>query len=96
MAYAGLDIELKESGKWKGKAMLSKRGSGRLRRTLYLAAVRCARLEGSPFGAYYRRLVARGMKKVMALMAVMRKMLVVATHLVKTEEMYDPTKVSSL
>lgn len=96
VAYAGLDIEVKESGKWKGKAMLSKRGSGRLRRTLYLAAVRCVRLEGSPFGAYYHRLVARGMKKVMALMAVMRKMLVVATHLVKTEEMYDPTKVSSL
>jgi transposase len=35
IAYAGLDIEVKESGKWKGQAKLSKRGSGRLLRILY-------------------------------------------------------------
>jgi transposase len=28
VAYAGMDVEIKESGKWKGKAKLSKRGSG--------------------------------------------------------------------
>jgi transposase len=28
VAYAGMDIEIKESGQWKGKAKLSKRGSG--------------------------------------------------------------------
>ncbi len=28
IAYGGMDIEIKESGKWKGKAKLSKRGSG--------------------------------------------------------------------
>ena len=93
IAYAGLDIEVKESGKWKGQAKLSKRGSGRLRRILYLAAVRCIRLPGSAFGAYYHRLLGRGMKKRDALMAVMRKMLVVAYRLLKTEESYDPTKV---
>jgi transposase len=43
VAYAGLDIQVKESGKWKGQAKLSKRGSGRLRRMLYLAAVRSIR-----------------------------------------------------
>ena len=51
VAYAGLDIEVKESGKWKGQAKLSKRGSGRLRRILYLAAVRCTRRADSAFGA---------------------------------------------
>jgi transposase len=34
IAYGGLDIEIKESGLWKGKAKLSKRGSGLLRRVL--------------------------------------------------------------
>src|SRR3989442_9604316 len=34
------DVEIKESGLWKGKAKLSKRGSGLLRRVLYLAALR--------------------------------------------------------
>jgi transposase len=77
VAYAGLDIEVKESGKWKGQARLSKRGSGRLRRILYMAAVRCIRLPGSAFGAYYHRLVARGTQKRDAMMAVMRKMLMV-------------------
>jgi transposase len=93
IAYAGLDLEVKQSGKWKGKTKLSKRGSGRLRRILYLAAVRSVRLKGSAFGAYYRRLVARGMKRGAALVAVMRKMLTVACRLLKTQEPYDPTKV---
>jgi transposase len=95
VAYAGLDLEVKESGKWKGQTKLSKRGSGLLRRILYLAALRSVRLEGSAFGAYYHRLVDRGMKKGMALVAVMRKMLIVAVRLIKTEESYDPAKVSS-
>jgi transposase len=95
VAYAGLDLKVKESGRWKGHTKLSKRGSGRLRRILYLAALRSVRLEGSAFGAYYHRLVRRGMKKGMALMAVMRKMLIVAVRLIKTGESYDPTKVSS-
>ncbi len=96
VAYAGLDIEVKESGKWKGQAKLSKRGSGRLRRILYMAVVRCIRLPGSAFGAYDHRLVARGMKKRDAMMAVMRKMLIVAYRLLRTEETYDPTKVCAV
>jgi transposase len=94
IAYGGMDIEIKESGQWKGKAKLSKRGSGLVRRVLYLAALRSIHLEGSAFGAYYRRLVQRGLRKGSALMAVMRKMLAVAAHLLKhEEESYDPSKV---
>lgn len=94
IAYSGMDIEIKESGQWKGRAKLSKRGSGLLRRMLYLAALRSLRLEASPFGAYYRRLVERGLKKGSALMAVMRKMLAVAAHLLlHEEEAYNPSKV---
>ncbi len=93
VAYAGMDIEIKESGKFKGKAKLSKRGSGLLRQILYLAALRSIHLEGSAFGAYYHHLVERGLKKMSAMMAVMRKMVAVATHLMKTGEDYDPSKV---
>ena len=96
IAYGGLDVEIKESGLWKGKAKLSKRGSGLLRRVLYLAALRSIHTEGSAFGAYYRRLVERGLKKGSALMAVMRKMLAVAVHLLKHEqENSDPSKVGA-
>jgi len=94
IAYGGMDIQIKESGLWKGKAKLSKRGSGLLRRVLYMTALRCIHREDSAFGVYYRRLVARGVKKGSALMAVMRKLLAVATHLLMHEgEEYDPCKV---
>lgn len=95
VAYAGLDLEVKQSGKWKGQTKLSKRGSGRLRRILYMATVRCIRLKDSAFGAYYHRLVARGMKKREAMMAVMRKMVIIAYRLLRTGEMYEPTKVGA-
>ncbi|GHO68047.1 hypothetical protein KSC_069390 [Ktedonobacter sp. SOSP1-52] len=93
VAYAGMDIKIRESGKWKGKAKLSKRGSGLLRQMLYFAAIRSIALQGSAFGAYYQHLVERGLKKMSALMAVMRKMVAVTTHLMQTGEDYDPGKV---
>jgi transposase len=94
IAYGGMDIEIKESGLWKGKAKLSKRGSGLLRRVLYMSALRSIHREDSAFGVYYQRLVERGLKTGSALMAVMRKMLAVAAHLLRhQEEEYDPNKV---
>src|SRR5260370_725082 len=91
-AYVGLDLEVKQSGKYTGQTKLSKRGSGRVRRILYLAALRSIWLPGSPFGTYYHRLVDRGMKKGMAVTAVMRKLLIVAAHLIQTQQVYDPGK----
>ncbi len=95
VAYVGLDLQVKQSGKWKGQTKLSKRGSGRVRRILYLAALRSIWLQGSPFGAYYHRLVDRGMKKGMAVVAVMRKLLIVAAHLIQTQQVYEPGKVAA-
>ncbi len=93
VAYAGLDLQVKQSGKWKGQTKLSKRGSGHVRRILYLAALRSIRLPTSPFGTFYHRLVDRGLKKGMAVIAVMRKLLIVAAHLIQTQEDYDASKV---
>jgi transposase len=93
VAYVGLDLQVRQSGKWKGQVKLSKRGSGRLRRVLYLAALRALALPDSPFAAYYHPLVARGLKGRQALMAVMRKMLIVACHLLRSKQTYDPAKV---
>lgn len=94
IAYGGMDIEIKESGLWKGKAKLSKRGSGLLRRVLYMTALRCIHRQDSAFGVYFRRLVERGLKTGSALMAVMRKLLAVAAHLLRHEgEQYDRSLV---
>ncbi len=92
VAYAGMDLTVRQSGKWKGQLKLSKRGSGALRRILYMAALGCLRRKGSAFRAYYEALVGRGVKKRSALMAVMRKMLAVANSLLRSGSTYDPTK----
>src|SRR5919202_1860106 len=63
VAYAGLDVTVRESGKYKGQRKLSKRGSGELRRTLYLAAMRCVRRTESAFGAYYQARGARAARQ---------------------------------
>ena len=93
VAYVGLDLQVKESGKWKGQMKLSKRGSGRLRRLLYMAALVSLRLKDSAFGAYYRELKKRGLKGRSALMAVMRKLLITAYSLLKSGGTYEPTRV---
>ena len=59
-----------------------------------MTALRSIHREDSAFGVYYQRLVERGLKTGSALMAVMRKMLAVAAHLLRHEgEEYDPSKV---
>lgn len=68
-----------------GCSLIWQRGSSLLRRVLYLAALRNLHLQNSAFGVYYHRLVARGLKKGSVLMAFMRKMLVVAAHLLLHE-----------
>jgi transposase len=95
VAYAGLDLTVKQSGKWKGQVKLSKRGSGQLRRILYMAVFNCLshRRKESAFRDYYEALVARGMAKRSAMVAVMRKMLIVAYSLLKNGGSYDPKKV---
>jgi transposase len=93
VAYAGLDVTVRQSGTWRGQRKISKRGSGAVRRILYMAAVHSLTQAGSAFRAYYAHLVERGVAKMSALMAVMRKMLGVAYRLLRDGGSYDPTRV---
>ena len=93
VAYAGMDLTVKESGKWKGRTKLSKRGSGRLRHLLYMAALVSLRLKTSAFGEYYRELRKCGLNGRNALMAVVHKLLLTAYSLLKNDSGYDPKKV---
>lgn len=93
VAYAGMDPRVRQSGKWRGKVKLSKRGSGKLRQLLYMAALRSIGDKDSEFGRYYRHLVETGVAKKSAIMGVMRKMLMVAYSLLKNGGVYDSSKV---
>ncbi|AFZ69787.1 IS110 family transposase [Deinococcus peraridilitoris] len=82
-AYAGLSPVPRQSGAMVGKCRISKIGNSRLRRAMYLSAVTTSRLQ-NPLGDFYRRLVAAGKPKKVALIALARKLLRVSFAVLKT------------
>ena len=88
----GLNLAERSSGKWQGKLRISKRGSSRVRRWLYLAALRWVRTE--PVKSWYRRQVAarRGERKP-AVVGVMRKLALVLYGVGGRGEAFDRTAI---
>jgi hypothetical protein len=75
VAYAGLDPRRYDSGTSVQKpARISKMGNARLRAILYMNALSAVRHDRGA-RLFFARLVARGKKKMQALVAVMRKLL---------------------
>ena len=75
VAYAGMDPRVFESGTSVLKpARISKVGNARLRAILYMTALSAIRHDRGA-RAFFLRLVARGKKRMQALVAVMRKLL---------------------
>jgi transposase len=84
----GLNLAERSSGKWQGKLKISKRGSSKVRRWLYLAALRWVRQE--PVRSWYLRQKAqrRGEAKP-ALIGVMRKLALALYQVGGRGEMFD-------
>jgi transposase len=59
VAHIGIDVIVKQSGRWAGRAKMSKRGNRYLRRALMIAAERAARHDPQ-FGAILKRQQLRG------------------------------------
>ena len=74
VAFAGLDPRPKESGMYKGQRKISKRGNKYLRKALYFPAITAATHQPS-VRRYYLHLTNAGKKKMVAVIAVMRKLL---------------------
>jgi transposase len=90
VAYAGLDPAPHESGtSVRGAGRISKTGNARLRRALYMAAVSAVRCN-PPLRAFYERLLARGKRKKVALVAAARKLLVLMVTLLTHGRDFDP------
>jgi len=87
MKLAGLDLYEISSGKWKGRRKISKRGRSLLRKILYYAAIQTIRNNGI-LHDYYTRLTARGMKRMMALVAVSRKLWGIIYVIVRDDSEY--------
>ena len=84
LAFAGCEPRLRESGKWKGRTKISKRGSPALRTALWQASAMC-RLHNPLFAAVYERQTARGKPHSVALFYVARKLVEVMCGMYKTD-----------
>lgn len=93
VAYCGLDIGVRQSGKKSGNTGLTKQGNGELRRLLYLAAQSNLRTKDSPFKAHYQRERAKGLSSTAALCAVARKVARLAWSLHAHNTTYQPQRV---
>ena len=89
VSYAGLDVIQEESGQYKGRSRLSKKGNAHLRAALYMPAV-TAVTHNKNLKEFYSRLNEKFNYKKQSLVAVMRKLLVLIYTLWKSEENYDP------
>jgi transposase len=93
VAFIGLDIGVRQSGKREGRRGLTKQGDAEMRRLFYLCAQSSVRSKASPFRAQYEREQEKGLSKTAALNAVARKMARLSWSLVKHGSTYDPDRV---
>ena len=89
-SYAGLDIKLKESGKWKGKTKISKKGNRYIRKALYFPTFTYIQHHSETKQKYQRMKEKKGIPMVAAV-AQQRKLLGLIYTLWKKQEMFSPS-----
>jgi len=87
-SYAGYDVVLRESGNFKGKTRISKKGNSHIRAVLHMPSMTCVRCNPT-LKQFYNRLKPNKAKPLVALVAVQRKLLILMYTLWKNEEVYD-------
>ena len=87
-ALAGLAPLTRQSGDWTGRARVSG-GRGDVRRALYMPALNAIR-HNPDMRRFYDRLGAAGKPAKVAIVAVMRKLLVLANALVAQDRLWEP------
>jgi transposase len=88
--FAGLDVKVAESGKWKGKSRISKQGNSHIGKVLMFPALSMIR-HNAETNQYDERLKDRKGVKMMAVVAVQRKLLGLIYTLWKKQEMFSDT-----
>jgi len=87
-SYAGLTPSIVQSGTSIDKSSLSKLGHKRLRKALFMPALVAMRYNPI-LKQLYERLVAKGKPKKVAIIAVMRKLLILSFGVLKSEKPFD-------
>jgi len=89
VSYAGLDVSHHESGSFKGRSHISKKGNARIRQALYMPALSALRFN-EPISRLYERVCEKNPTlKQKGVVAAMRKLLAMAYVVWKKDEKYD-------
>lgn len=88
IAFLGLDVRVKQSGRWQGRCKLTNRGEGEMRRLLYNATMQGRRSPQRE--SHYLRLRRRRMRSTAAVVAVSRKLVEVSFSLLRTNASFVP------
>lgn len=95
VAQAGLAPREFQSGKSVNKKpRICRTGNSKLRKALYMPAMTAMR-KNSVLSEFYQRLVKSGKPKKVALIAVMRKLLVIAIGVLRNDKPFDPNWAKS-
>lgn len=90
---AGLAPMNRDSGKWRGKRWIGG-GRPRARAALYMATLSATRFN-PVVRAWYKRLLTAGKPKKVALVACMRKLLVVINAMLRNRERWQPIELAA-
>jgi len=93
VAFIGMDIRVRESGKFKGKCKLSKRGEAQVRRLLY-CATQAAR-SYQPFDDFYQKQLDKGLTKIAAKCTLARKLARIAFALMSSQQSFIKQEIAS-
>jgi transposase len=91
IAAAGLDPITYQSGKYKGKSKISKRGNRHLRRVIWLMAVRVI-ISNDLFRAYFFKRRKEGLIYKMAVLATAHKLIRVMFSMLLNERYFEPER----
>ena len=89
-SYCGYDVVENQSGKKAGKTKISKKGNAHVRRILYMPALSVVRLGVRQFADLYKRVFERRGIKMVAYVAVQKKLLTTIYALYKKSEFFNP------
>ncbi len=88
IAFLGLDVRVRQSGRWQGRRKLTKKGDAEIRRLLFNAAMQGRR--NALWEPYYLRLRDRGLSSTAAFVALSRKLARVCFALLQNNTEFNP------
>jgi transposase len=92
VAFTGLDPRPKDSGQYRGKRRLSKRGPSELRRLLYIAAMAAAKTKD--WKTFYEHQRTKGLSTIEALVVLARRIARTAWSIFVHKTEFDPKRIS--